>query len=250
MPICRLCEQERRLVKAHIVPEAFYDLPDLRDGVTKILSNTLGYHPKKMRNGIYDENILCGRCDGELGKLDQHAAEQLLQIGPSRALGTYVNYYESADPEKLHAFIISVAWRASVSRHQFFKSTTLGEYEALLHTMLRTGDFSDERVQTLIGEFDTSHSAILNPHKTRSGDDRIRFWVIYANRFIFYVKTDKRRTPEEFGQYVLTKGRIVTSIVRSFTDSKEFPLLKKLATLNQGAFNKPPNAKQRQDRQK
>ena len=77
---------------------------------------------------------------------------------------------------------------------------------------------------------------ILNPHATRF--DGVRFWLIYASRFIFFIKVDKRVTPKVFDEYVIRKGRPIVTIVRSFDQSKELPILRKLARGNPGAFRR------------
>jgi hypothetical protein len=79
MATCKLCGHERKLIKAHIIPESFLALPTSDEGSAKILSSIKSVYPKTTRTGIYDDSILCQRCDGELGIFDQHAAEALIK---------------------------------------------------------------------------------------------------------------------------------------------------------------------------
>jgi hypothetical protein len=240
MGLCRLCQEDTKLIKAHVIPEAFLALPSGDDGPAKILSPKTGVFPKRTLTGIYDTEILCAPCDGELGKLDQHAVEHILRssnVNDMRAGGkTVAREYRDADPALVARFIASVLWRASISSHSFFNRVSLGPYEELIRAILVGDVEEDPRVQTLLAEFDKTDVSILNPHWTRT--DGIRFWVIYANRFILYTKTDRQGTPGSLAPLALTKGRVVTSVARPWEGSKEYPLLARIAAAHPKAFSK------------
>ena len=112
MGICRLCGEEKPLIKAHIVPAPFW--PNATSGMPKLLTNTEGIFPRRAPIGVYDEEILCRTCDQTLGILDQKAAENLLQakpvplFGSARDIGYHYPNYQSDD---LLSFVASVAWR-------------------------------------------------------------------------------------------------------------------------------------------
>lgn len=57
--LCRFCNSERPLIKAHVVPEGFSRV--LRDGsaVPELLTNKRGAYPKRSPTGVYDKSILC-----------------------------------------------------------------------------------------------------------------------------------------------------------------------------------------------
>jgi hypothetical protein len=238
---CRLCEKEAQLIKAHIIPEALFALPSAEDGPAKIMSTTPGFFPKQTLIGIYDSEILCGPCDGELGKLDQHVVEKVLRAANvtdmrdgNRTVG---RQYRDADAEFVKKFIVSVLWRAAISSHYFFNRVKLGPYEAILRDILLGKAEESGRVQTILAEFDKVDCSILNPHRTRT--DGVTFWVIYANRFVLYTKTDQLKTPSGLAGFVVKKGSMVTSVVRPWEGSKEYPLLAKIAAVNPNAFSRP-----------
>jgi hypothetical protein len=242
MAICKLCRTDRQLIKAHIIPQSFY-APASSDGVAKILSNTKGVWPKKTPIGVYDENILCADCDGKLGELDQHAAEQLLQNGPTKTIQTtepdskvIARCYETADPGKLLLFIASVVWRASVSSHDFFSRVELGPYEAIIRAMLQGKDRDSPRVQALLAEFDKSNTATLDPHSTRT--DGVRFWVVYARQFVFYLKLDSQAMPAALTELSIEPGKPIISVVRDWNGSKEMAVMQKIVLANPAAFPK------------
>lgn len=240
MATCRLCGKDKKLIRAHVIPEALLALPSGDDEPAKILSNTPGVHPKRTLTGVYDSNILCEPCDGELGKLDQHAVENILRSTNvvDVRLGNKVmaREYRDADPEQVSKFIASVLWRASISSHNFFNRVKLGPYEEKIRSALLDAKQDDPSVRMLLAEFDKADVSILNPHQTRT--DGVRFWVIYASRFILYTKTDQQGAPSDLSQLTLTKGRAVTSIVRNWEGSKEYPLIARIAAANPKAFGR------------
>ena len=244
MPICKLCQQDRKLIKAHIIPKAFFDLPPPDEDAAKIIAMSEEHHPKKTREGVYDMEILCGDCDGKLGLLDQHAAEHLLQRGPTGEIGigstAFGHFYKTADAETLRMFVASVAWRASISGHYFFQAVKLGRYEDVIRgALLGKNDLGP--IDVLLGEFDKDGVAMLNPHPTRI--DQINFWVIYASKFIFYLKADQRACPADLQTYKLQKGKDVAAVVRSWMESKERPVIVKMAKRNANAFRPPTPAR-------
>jgi hypothetical protein len=192
MPTCRLCGQERPLIDAHIIPQGFHPEP-VDIGPAMIVSNTPGVFPKRSRTGPYDQHILCAQCDGKLGALDQHATEKLLDAKPTVILKGRARRYDEADAKKVLDFFASVAWRASVSNHEMFRSVDLGPYEAAIGRYL-SGAQPNYPIAGWLAEFDVPSPPYLNPHSTRF--DGVRFLVLYAARFIFYLKTDQKKVPK------------------------------------------------------
>ena len=98
-------------------------------------------------------------------------------------------YYDEADPERLKAFVASIAWRAHHSSHYFFQPVNLGPYsDTIRDALLGAGDF--EGIEVILSEFDKDDGSMLNPRPTRF--DGINFWLFYTSRFTFYVKLDRR----------------------------------------------------------
>lgn len=131
--ICKLCNQERKLIKAHIIPKAFYK--DIKKKKGYIALEQDG-HRKKYQKGIYDNNILCAECDNsKLAPIEKEAAELLLQH--IKYYVFYENFYQriyyisksNFNYEILRKFFILILWRASISNKQEYRDFTLNEYE-------------------------------------------------------------------------------------------------------------------------
>jgi hypothetical protein len=185
MPTCKLCEKDRPLVDAHVVPKAFWAIPQNGEEPPRLMSNTKGEWPKRIRRGIYDNTILCAQCDGLLGKLHQHAAETLLRSRTNTITDPrgkpLARQYLTADPLRITRFIASVAWRASISSHPVYHRVRLGPYEERVRQLLLRDDAKMGEVEAFLGEFDQDDVPPLDPHCIRI--EGARFWLIYAKRW-------------------------------------------------------------------
>lgn len=120
MATCLGCGMNANLVKSHIIPEAFFRAVKKTQGEPVILSGEKGEYPKKSHIGIYDNNILCHRCEDVFQKTDDYGIKTLINeedryqeiLVDGRLAG-----YERVDYEysKLKLFFISLIWRASIT---------------------------------------------------------------------------------------------------------------------------------------
>jgi hypothetical protein len=61
--ICKGCGKDKKLVKSHIIPAAFFrDLTDGEDDLNLVSGDQIGI-AKRSRTGIYDKSILCKDCE-------------------------------------------------------------------------------------------------------------------------------------------------------------------------------------------
>ena len=97
IPLCQLCREEKKLIKAHMIPEFMYqdsyedgkmleflgiDLKDADEGKVKY-----------RRKGIYDNSILCKDCDnGILNVFDNYAARVLYGYAKSTIIIKVLNF--------------------------------------------------------------------------------------------------------------------------------------------------------------
>ena len=136
---CHLCLRDRKLVRSHIIPEAFWrELRD-EDGPPVMISGMDGVFPKKSQIGVYDQTILCQGCEEQFQDVDDYGIRVLLKDFdrlftpvydtnfPPR-VGGYVS--DDIDQDRLLRFLVSVLWRASVSTQVVFRHVSLGELES------------------------------------------------------------------------------------------------------------------------
>ena len=125
--ICKFCRQEKKLIKAHIIPRNFY-LARKNDKYICINSKTGEY--TYQQQGGYDSNILCGDCDNNiLGEFDKEGYRvlfgdfnkyQYVQIHPK---------YKIYQLDNSNFDYISILWRASISQLEEWSNINLGAYE-------------------------------------------------------------------------------------------------------------------------
>lgn len=229
--ICKLCNGEKILVKAHIIPEGFFR--PLRHGSTvpEIHSNTKGVFPKRSPIGVYDKNILCEKCDKYLGLWDEYAQKLLIQnFSESNAVyngSTKVAYQiNSYDYKKLKLFFLSLLWRASISSQPFFKKIQIGAHENILKEMIRNSNPGEpyDYAVSLAKFSDPRIKEMLDPHTTRFSG--VNYCQIYLTGFVLYIKTDKRKPPAFLEELCLKRDPPFWIILRDINEGKDGKILK------------------------
>ena len=93
--VCRLCNRPKPLIKAHIIPKRLYAAirefsKDGRagDAVPHLYKPGMQTKPLLRQSGIYDPNILCKDCDGNLciGPYDKYGQDLLSGSVPLRGV--------------------------------------------------------------------------------------------------------------------------------------------------------------------
>jgi hypothetical protein len=217
--ICKLCRVDKQLIKAHIVPRSFWS------GSTKplaIFSDDQELQPQKSLIGIYDENILCETCDNELGRLDEYALLNLVRASSVKKVFRHSGImfeYSNLNAYKIYCFIMSVAWRASVSNNKYYGEICLGPYEAEFRNEFMQAPMGSINFEVYISEFDTSVLPYLQPKSVRV--DNINMIVVYANRFKILIKTDKRKFATPPKPVNLQCGNSIYSTIENWATSLE-----------------------------
>lgn len=215
---CKFCDEDKPLIKAHIIPAAFF----VKNGA-RILSSLPDVYPKKSPIGVYDENILCAECDRSFGLLDQHVVEKILiNEGEFHSDGEFgLRHYIDALPEIVRLFALSMAWRAHHSTHEMFANVDLGPHEASIKRDLLQ-PLEHRKVSAFVHEFDHRTPPIISPIPERY--DKVRFLRIYAGRLIFSVKVDQRPMPPDLGYFDLLMNKQTFSVVVPWIGSAESSL--------------------------
>ena len=231
---CRLCLQDKKLIKAHIIPEGFFRL--LRDGniAPEMHSNTPGSIPKRMQVGTYDSTILCSECDQKLAPWDDHGQQVLIHrfseaVKISLQGKTVAWKLEEFDYRRLKLFFMSVLWRASVSKQTFYKRISLGPIEDRLRTMILNEDPGDSQdFAVVLARFEEVQiTAMLDPHPAKY--DGISFCRFYLSGFVAYIKVDKRPPPSFLEEFHLQEDRPLIVLVRSLRNTPDGRIMGKLA---------------------
>lgn len=228
--ICKLCNKNRKLIKAHIIPRAIYELvKEGRDSHLVVVQNKDETFPKKSRIGFYDNSILCSDCDGRLGKYDDYGVRVLFGLEHQ---GTEVKAPDGRvvalkvldfDYTRMKLFFLSTLWRASVSNHEHFSRVKLGSYEARLRQLIHGGDpGAPDEFPVFLTRFTgiDPRLTMMDPVYVRM-DSGVRHWILYLVECNAYIKVDQRAASTSFQRLALTPNQPIYVALQDFASSKE-----------------------------
>jgi hypothetical protein len=237
--VCKGCGEDKKLIRAHVIPESFF--VGLRDGEkpTKIISSTPGVYPKKSFIGVYDKNILCQECEDQFQDLYDYGCKALIQdesnLEKIHHNGNLVGYrINNINFEKLKLFFISILWRASITTNFFFKDVDLGALENQAKQIIwerhipSIHDFS-----FVLSKFDDDGAGrtILDPHRERWFN--INYYRFYLYGYILYIKADSGKTPEKFKKFIPEDDSLIVISRGDMRNAKEYPLMLQAASMPQ-----------------
>jgi hypothetical protein len=153
MPICKLCLQDKPLIKSHIIPDFYYKIAGLYNNRHEVLTSTfddiaVGNRPRKQNSGEYEVGLLCAHCDGIIiGGYETYAAKAFNgEAGTEMADFILPDHskcrrYYNLDYRNYKLFLLSILWRMSISNRPIFQNMDLGaEHNEILRQMILTGD--------------------------------------------------------------------------------------------------------------
>lgn len=238
---CRLCGKDRKLIKAHAIPEAFFRVMREQDGeIPLLITNAANRYPKRSPIGVYDKEILCEVCEECFGPYDKYGTDCLIHkldeyFRPiERGEETLAFSSNGIDQERLKLFVLSVLWRAAVSTQEFYSGIDLGPYEEALRKVLLAGETqSNEEFAVALSRWVVSDqrkslvTGLMNPFRERwSGVNAVR---LYLGWVVAYVKVDQRSFPSPISEMVLGKRGTTIMVAREFDDSKDLDIMRKVA---------------------
>lgn len=162
MPVCRLCLQDKKLIKSHIIPDFMYKALFDANHKMYMMSHTVGQERNIRFNtrftGDY-ERLLCENCDQNIvGRYESYASTvfsggTVPKIGEAKfkhmANGAGVEYVQvsNVDYRDFKLFLLAILWRASITSRDIYQEISLGvQHEETIRKMLLLGDAGDEDV--------------------------------------------------------------------------------------------------------
>lgn len=206
MGICRFCGQEKKLIKAHIIPKCFYLGLKENDKYLGINSKTCKYVIQQQ--GGYDSNILCGDCDNHiLGEFDKEGYRILLgDFSKYKYIQRYQQYriYQldntDFDYDKFNKFFISILWRASISKLQEWSHVNLGGYERKAFEIIKGERDYNELFKILIYKNcykeDINQEVLIAKGKTKTN----KKYIIQMAGYYIEIIVDSSRLTKQYRQ--------------------------------------------------
>lgn len=235
---CRLCDTAGKLVKAHVIPEAFFRVLRVDGEPPILLSNTANAFPKRSPTGVYDKDILCDQCEPKFDQVDDYGTRVLLNcfheyFHPVKVGDRIVFQGTNVDPQLLLRFLVVTLWRASVSTHPYYKRVSMGPFEWLAKQVIFNPDdpipqeFSAVLLRYTRGDEHLDAATVLmDPLREKWGG--VNTYRLYLGDVVAYVKVDSRPFPKPFYDFSLPTQTPVTLFTRDFSKSKEFASMEKI----------------------
>jgi hypothetical protein len=234
---CRYCGHNKKLIKAHVIPEGFFR--SMREGERAPLLLKQNDYARRSPIGVYDSNILCEDCESIFGPCDEYAqgllAADLKDFEPItdgvQILGWRVLAYRY---DLLKLFFMSLLWRASVSEMPFYSRIKLGPFEALAKQHIGKSDPGEpEDFAVVLAKFiDAPGAAMFDPHPDRL--EGIKYVRFYLGNYVAYIKTDSRPSSQTFSDSVMKPAMPLTIYGRTLKNSAELPLMREIVASVKG----------------
>ena len=231
---CKGCGENKKIIRAHIIPEAFF-VGLKSDGKSPLMvADELNY-PKRAPIGVYDRNILCHDCEQKFQDLDNYGQQILLktELQSSAVKGTVYYKVPNVNYELFKLFFISVLWRASISSQPYYSKVNLGKFEEIAKNNVwnrvveNSEEFSFALAKFTDDEFGT---AMLNPRRLRFSG--VNYYIFYLFGFMLYIKVDQRQTPSIFKPLMMKENQDLLVVGKDIFNSKEFKSMHEVVNNN------------------
>ena len=247
---CRLCLKEKKLIKAHIIPEFMYSGMKAEDDKNIFFEVTYDLDtnkskPKKVQTGEFDKNILCSDCDNRIlgSNYERYAQKSMYGKGINPEIAPICKNYKNPndgaeysictniDYGKMKLFLLSILWRASITDRKLFKEVSLGKkHEEIIRKMLYEGIIPEELeypiLMTSFMRTDNSLKNLIGQPKKIKYQNGINGYVFLIDsiQFMFFVNSINHKMPEYVTRTVMKKNGEMT--ILHLPNGKELEFLK------------------------
>lgn len=224
---CKFCGDEHELIRAHIFPQSF--TAKLWGTEGRLIQVAKDPPPtRRSPTGIYDENLLCLRCESTVfTPLDTYAYDLLLKGREQAQRGADADVqtlrFPEGDGKRIKLFALSVLWRASASKRPELSAVMLGTYQDKVRDILRGSvQLTPDQYATILG-FELVQevaSTMMSPAAAKSGGNW--YWSMWLGGYLFATAIG-RYPADAFAQarsYLLGRGPDVVAVGLSATSGK------------------------------
>ncbi len=211
-PPCQLCKRAPASCKSHIIPKQFYKR--IRGAAKHLyeLHVEKGVKRRFTQSGIWEQGILCPKCDEKLGVFDEYAYGVLpenIEQKRIKYLGPGASVYELGliDADKFRKFLAALIWRASRSKHDLFRYMEIGPYDKRFENILNEKDVSWLNLVDCVFVHlkPPRYDKILLP-PFRNKNDGVNVIQFYLYPWKLLIKLDNRPFGTTFSPYALKVG--------------------------------------------
>ena len=233
MPQCKLCQEEKELIKkSHIIPDFMYQgLYDEKHRLRKITPLKYVKGEKKVelpQTGEYEGNILCKKCDNEIiGRLESYASSAIygktkLAYNENPIIeffkienDIFLNKVTNIDYTKFKLFLLSILWRSHISSQEFFKEINLGDNAETIRRMILDGNPDEKMIFpslyfTFIMDSNVSNNIVAQPSIIKMQENKVAVFIIHGFIYLFHIEGDN--VPEYFNSSTINQKNEMTII--------------------------------------
>lgn len=238
MLVCKLTGNIGKPIKSHIIPASFFEVHNQKYPPL-IMGNKSGSFPKISRQGVYDQEIVIQEGEDILKRLDQYGYETLVKnkkdfepiVLNSEVLGFKLVDYDYA---RLKLFVLSILWRASVSKKAEFSKVSLGPHEEIFRKMILDHQPCDPEVYSvqffIFDEKIFELGSALFPAKEKI--EEINYYRVYLREFIALVKVDRRKSLKCFSPFIIRPNSALPIVKYNYKGSSEERVIKDILSKN------------------
>lgn len=231
---CKLCLEEKILVKkSHILPEFMFK--EFFDEKHKMIVTNISLENKKLiPTGFYDQYILCLNCETKVISQYESYASQYFYTTNKSKLQFDVNIISqeivdvqvsNIDYRRFKLFLLSILWKASISKHYFFQSIKLGMYEEILRKMIINDDPGEE--------YDFMNFIVIarnkylplkmgvDPKRLKSSNGNTAY-AFFISGIFYYFNISPQNVPDYFYKTCLKKNNTLNIAVVEGKLAEEF----------------------------
>lgn len=218
-PPCQLCHAAPASCKSHIIPRQFFMRIRGAEKHLVVFEVEEKLERSVSQSGVWEQGILCPKCDTQLGHFDAYAYKVLPEhISKDRirylAPGVTIVEMGAIDIDRFKRFLVALLWRASRSSHDLFQYVKLRPYERKMKAVLTGKDakFLNDVDCVIVLLDPPRYDKILIPPFINTGGtvDCIQFYL-YPWRL--HIKLDGRPFDKTFRQLTLRGGAQTRGLV-------------------------------------
>lgn len=196
-------------IRAHLFPKAFcrkigVDADGRPEDFALIDARTNRYSP--IKTGIVDSKILCARCDGKIGKLDNYAflwsTSTYSRFVAKQNGKAFTRVVVDGEPSLILLFALSVLWRFLVSKRPEAGPISAGPYAERIRAILFDAAPIGSNIDCVVHAAKVPVFGSENSFHTPIPIDNewMRGFLFYLNGFEYIIRLGVERKPFFAGQ--------------------------------------------------
>jgi hypothetical protein len=175
---------------------------------------SLGRNIKEFRNGEYDSDILCAECENQIlcKRYEDYAAKvyQLIDSDSESFDNIKINHYtnvngftgievKNIDYTRFKLFLLSILWRASIAKRDFFKNVSLDyKHEEIIRLMLLDNNPKETVdypcfIRDLSNDAPMLKGIIGRPRKLKEKSNTSYYFLIAGMMYMFSISKYNRK---------------------------------------------------------